>query len=154
MNLLDTAAARTALGLGSAATTAASAYATAAQGTKADTAARLNAAQSFTAAQRGGLVALTDGATITPDFSVANNFTVTLAGNRTLANPTNQVAGQSGCISIVQDATGSRALAFGSNWKFDGGVPTLNTAANSRSMLYYYVDVAGVFIHASLSKPI
>ena len=51
-------------------------------------------AQTFSAAQRGAVSALTDGATITPDFSLANNFSVTLAGNRTLANPTNITAGQ------------------------------------------------------------
>jgi hypothetical protein len=55
---------------------------------------------SFTAAQRGAITALTDGATITPDFALANNFSVTLAGNRTLANPTNLIAGQSGSIFI------------------------------------------------------
>jgi hypothetical protein len=106
----------------------------------ADTA-KTDVVQSFTAAQRGSVSVLTDGATITPDFAVANNFSVTLAGNRTLANPTNLVAGQSGVIKISQDATGSRTLAFGSNWKFAAGtVPSLTTAANSVDILAYYVD--------------
>ena len=48
----------------------------------------------------GEIVTLTDGATITPDFSTSNNFTVTLGGNRTLANPTNIVAGQLSLIHI------------------------------------------------------
>jgi hypothetical protein len=39
----------------------------------ADTA-KTDVAQSFTAAQRGAISALTDGATITPDFALANNF--------------------------------------------------------------------------------
>ncbi len=39
----------------------------------ADTA-KTDVAQSFTAAQRGSISTLTDGATITPDFAVANNF--------------------------------------------------------------------------------
>jgi hypothetical protein len=104
-------------------------------------AAALDVAQSFTAAQRGAVVALTDGATITPDFSLANNFSVTLGGNRTLANPTNLVAGQSGVIKITQDATGSRTLAYGSNWDFSGGVaPTLTITANAVDILAYYVD--------------
>ncbi len=82
--------------------------------------------------------ALTDGATITPNFSVDNNFTVTLAGNRTLANPTNVNAGQSGVIFITQDATGSRTLAFGSNWRFPNNVaPTLTTTANAVDALVY-----------------
>jgi hypothetical protein len=56
---------------------------------------------------------LTDGATITPNFDANQNFSVTLAGNRTLANPTNIDAGQTGSIFITQDGTGSRTLSFG-----------------------------------------
>ena len=100
-----------------------------------------NAAQTFTAAQRGTISALTDGATITADFAVANNFSVTLGGNRTLANPSNQTAGQSGCIWITQDGTGSRTLAYGSQWDFTGGTaPTLSTAAAAVDCLVYAVQ--------------
>lgn len=100
-----------------------------------------NSAQSFTAAQRGSVSALTDGATITPDFSTANNFSVTLGGNRTLANPTNLTAGQSGAIAITQDGTGSRTLSFGSYWKFASGTaPTLTTTASKVDLLVYYVE--------------
>jgi hypothetical protein len=100
-----------------------------------------NAAQAFTAAQRGSITALSDGATITPDFAVANNYSVTLGGNRTLANPTNLTAGQSGCIWITQDGTGSRTLAYGSQWDFTGGTaPTLTTAASSVDCLVYAVQ--------------
>jgi len=83
---------------------------------------------------------LTDGATITPDFGTYNNFTVTLGGNRTLANPTNLVAGQSGVIYIVQDGTGSRTLSYGANWKFPSATaPTLTTTANAVDVLVYAV---------------
>ena len=100
-----------------------------------------NAVQSFTAAQRGTISALTDGATITADFAVANNFSVTLGGNRTLANPSNQTAGQSGCIWITQDGTGSRTLAYGSQWDFTGGTaPTLSTTAAAVDCLVYAVQ--------------
>lgn len=102
--------------------------------------AKTNVAQSYSAAQRGTHVTLTDGATITPDFSAGNHFTVTLGGNRTLANPTNLTAGQSGVIYVVQDGTGSRTLAYGSNWDFAGGTaPTLSTAANAVDVLCYAV---------------
>lgn len=105
--------------------------------------AALASAQSFTAAQRGSVVALTDGTTITPDFAAGNNFSVTLGGNRTLANPTNLTAGQSGVIVITQDGTGSRTLAYGSNWKFPGGtVPTLTTAASAVDVVAYYCESA------------
>jgi len=104
-------------------------------------AAKLAVAQSFTKAQRGSIVALTDGATITPDFSLANNFSVTLGGSRTLANPTNLTAGQSGVIVITQDGTGSRTLAYGSYFKFAGGTaPTLTTTASAVDVLAYYVE--------------
>lgn len=105
------------------------------------TVALLSLAQSYTAAQRGTISALTDGATITADFAVANNFSVTLGGNRTLANPSNQTAGQSGCIWITQDGTGSRTLAYGSQWDFTGGTaPTLSTAAAAVDCLVYAVQ--------------
>jgi len=108
----------------------------------ADTA-KTDVAQSFTAAQRGTVSALTDGATITPDFALANNFSVTLGGSRTLANPTNLTVGQSGVIKVTQDGTGSRTLAYGSNWDFAGGTaPTLTTTANAVDILAYYVDGA------------
>ncbi|HXH52526.1 MAG TPA: DUF2793 domain-containing protein [Sphingomicrobium sp.] len=87
-------------------------------------------------------VALTDGATITPDFGTGINFHVTLGGNRTLANPTNVKAGQSGRIRIVQDGTGGRTLSFGSNWKFAGGTPSLSIAAGA-------VDVIAFFCHSA-----
>ena len=105
------------------------------------TLAGLGVVQSFTAAQRGTISALTDGATITADFAVANNFSVTLGGNRTLANPSNQTAGQSGCIWITQDGTGSRTLAYGSQWDFTGGTaPTLSTTAAAVDCLVYAVQ--------------
>lgn len=100
----------------------------------------LSLAQTFTAAQRGTITALTDGTTITPDFAVTNNYSVTLGGNRTLANPTNITAGQSGAIFITQDGTGSRTLAFGSYWDFPAGTaPTLTTTANAVDLLVYTV---------------
>ena len=100
----------------------------------------LSLAQTFTAAQRGSITALTDGASITPDFSATNNYSVTLGGNRTLENPTNITAGQSGCIFIAQDGTGSRTLAFGTYWDFPGGTaPTLTTTASAVDLLVYTV---------------
>ena len=104
----------------------------AANATKKITVANLITAQArtFTAAQRGEITTLTDGANISVDLAASNNFTVTLARNRTLDNPTNIVAGQSGSIFIVQDGTGSRTLAYGSYYDFAGGTaPTLSTGA-------------------------
>ena len=106
--------------------------------------AKTNVVQTFSVAQRGAITALTDGATITPDFAAGNNFSVTLAGNRTLANPSNLTAGQSGSIFITQDATGSRTLAYGTQYDFIGGTaPTLTTAANSVDRIDYVVRTTG-----------
>ena len=100
-------------------------------------------ARTFTAGQRGEVTTLTDGANISVDLSASNNFAVTLAGNRTLDNPTNIVAGQSGSIFIVQDSTGSRTLAYGTYYDFAGGTaPTLSTAADAVDRIDYIVRSA------------
>ena len=106
--------------------------------------AKTNAVQTFSVAQRGAITALTDGATITPDFAASNNFSVTLGGNRTLANPTNLTAGQSGSIFITQDGTGSRTLAYGTQYDFIGGTaPTLTTTAAGVDRIDYVVRTTG-----------
>ena len=119
--------------------------------TTANAAATLTAVQTFTAGQRGEVTALTDAASIATDLALSNNYSVTLAGNRTLANPTNTVAGQSGSIFITQDGTGSRTLAYGTNFKFVAGTaPTLSTAASSVDRIDYVVASA-TQIHAVAS---
>jgi len=87
--------------------------------------------------------ALTDGATITPDFSQGNNFSVTLGGNRTFANPTNMTVGQSGVIYITQDGTGSRTLSWGAYYKFPSATaPTLTTTASAVDAVFFSVRSA------------
>lgn len=99
----------------------------------------LDSAQTFTKGQRGEITTLTDAATIAVDFNDSNNFKVTLGGSRTLGNPTNIVAGQSGLIVIQQDGAGSKTLSYGAYWKFSGGTaPTLTTAANAIDVLSYF----------------
>lgn len=105
----------------------------------ADTA-KTDVAQTYSAAQRGTITTLTDGATVTPDFAASNNYTLTLGGNRTIANPTNLTTGQSGSIFLVQDGTGSRTVSWGSYWDFAGGTaPTLTTTAAAVDRIDYVV---------------
>ena len=105
----------------------------------ADTA-KTDVAQSFTAGQRGEVTTLTDAATIATDLADSNNFTVTLGATRILGNPTNAVAGQGGVIEVKQDATGTRLLTYGANWKFEGGTaPTLSTTASAVDLVAYQV---------------
>ena len=99
----------------------------------------------------GEIEALTDASTIAVDFSKGNNYSVTLAGNRTLGQPTNQVAGQSGSIFVTQDGTGSRTLTYHADWKWAGGsAPTLSTDANTVDRIDYIVAAANK-IHAVAS---
>jgi len=96
--------------------------------------------------------ALTDGTNISVDLNVGQNFTVTLAGNRTLDNPTNCVAGQVGSIFVVQDGTGSRTLAYGTSWDFPAGeAPTLSTDAAAIDRIDYIVHTS-TDVHAVLTK--
>jgi len=89
---------------------------------------------------RSNIVTLTDAANISYDMDDGNNATVTLAGNRTLDNPSNITVGQSGSIFIVQDATGSRTLSYGSAFDFAGGsAPVLSTGANAVDRIDYVV---------------
>jgi len=99
----------------------------------------------------GLIVGLSDAASISTNLTLSNNFSVTLAGNRTLANPTNIAAGQSGSIFITQDGTGSRTLAYGSYFKFVGGTaPVLSTAAAAVDRIDYVVATT-TKIHAVAS---
>lgn len=97
-------------------------------------------------------VTLSDAATIAVDMATFFNATVTLAGNRTLGQPSNTKVGQSGVIRVVQDATGSRTLAYHADWEFAGGTaPVLSTAANAQDLLFYQV-LAANRVFASLVK--
>jgi hypothetical protein len=117
---------------------AASALATAAQFINNTSSKILTADQIWAAANP---VALTDAATITPDFSAGIDFIVTLAGTRTLANGSNLKNGQKGVIYFIQDATGNRGISvWGSYWKFPGGVkPTFSTAPNTIDAISYVI---------------
>jgi len=90
---------------------------------------------------------LSDGSTITVNFTSGIHHSVTLGGNRTFGNPSNDAnaVGQSGSIFITQDGTGSRTASFHSDYKFAGGTaPTLSTAANAVDRLDYVIKASGV----------
>jgi hypothetical protein len=89
------------------------------------------------------IVTLADATSVVPDLNTSNVFAVTLAGNRTLAAPTNTSTniGASGHIFIIQDGTGDRTLSYNTAYQFPngGGVPTLTTAASGVDVLFYAV---------------
>ena len=85
-------------------------------------------------------VTLTDAASIALNLSTGTNFIVSLAGNRTLENPSNAAVGQTGQIYVIQDGTGSRTLAFGDAYNFENSqTPVMSTSANSVDLLVYNV---------------
>lgn len=89
---------------------------------------------------------LTDAATIAWDLDLAQCAKVTLGGNRTLAAPTNLRAGFTYILRAIQDATGSRTLAFNAAYKFPAGIdPVLSTAANAIDILSFYCDGTSLY---------
>ena len=88
---------------------------------------------------------LTDGATINWDVSQGMIATVTLAGARLLANPTNLKVGTLMLI-INQDSTGSRTLTFGSSFKWPAATPpALTTTANAKDIISFYCDGTNLY---------
>jgi hypothetical protein len=109
----------------------------------ADTA-KLDVAQTFTAAQVGSTQTASITGSTTLDFSVYQNFVLTLTGTVTLDNPTTETAGQSGFITFIQDATGSRTVSLGTDYETAGGSGlTLSTAASATDIVPYVVAANG-----------
>jgi hypothetical protein len=167
-DLADAATARTNLGLGTAAVQADDRYAHRAnnlsdlanaatartnlgleigvdvQAYDADTA-KLDVAQTFTAAQRGSTdTDATNTGSVTLDFATNQNFVLTLTGNVTLDNPTTEAVGQSGFIVFIQDGTGSRTVSLGTDYETAGGAGlTLSSAASATDVVPYIVAASG-----------
>lgn len=151
--------ARSNLGLGSAATTSSSAYATAAQGTTAD-----NALPKAGGTMTGnialanhnitGVKLLTDNGEVTNtpaagavtiDFSAGRLQVVTLnAATVTITLSNLQVGFQH--LRIKQDATGGRAVSWAgtgysaTRWGGSAAAPSLNTNVNGESMVTFFWD--------------
>lgn len=87
--------------------------------------------QAFTGAKRYTPVTLTDQANIAWDLDAAPLARVTLAGNRTVAAPTNQRDGGMFVLIVNQDSGGNRTLAWNAAFDFGTeGTPVLPTGSN------------------------
>lgn len=152
-------AARTNLGLGTAATSAIGDFATAAQGAKAD-GALLRSGGTMTGAidlannnitgikllsDNGEIANTPSGGAATIDFSAGRLQVVTLNGATivlTVSNP--QVGFQH--LRIKQDGIGGRAVTWAgtkysaTRWGGSAGAPSLNANANGESMATFYYD--------------
>ena len=95
----------------------------------------------------GGVVGKTQTANatgnVTVDFDAHSNFILTFTGNVTLDNSSTESVGQSGIIVIIQDGTGSRTIATGTDFEWPAGTePAISTSANSVDILPYFVDAS------------
>lgn len=89
---------------------------------------------------------LTDQATVAWDLSLGGFATVTLAGNRTLAAPTNIRNGSVYWLFVIQDATGNRTLSWNAAYKFPGGTdPTLSTGANAVDLIRFIANGTALY---------
>lgn len=94
---------------------------------------------------------LTDAATVNWNAASGRVATVTLAGNRTMAAPTNLKVGTY-ILSVIQDATGTRTLTWNAVFKWPGGVaPTLTTTGSARDVFSFFSD--GTNMYGSMSIP-
>lgn len=95
--------------------------------------------RAFTTQQSPKSGTLTDGATINWNADTNGQIVaVTLAGNRTMAIPTNIVQYASYMLRVTQDATGSRTITWNAAFKFGtSGAPTLTTTANKTDWLSF-----------------
>tara|TARA_R110000823_G_scaffold122079_1_gene247277 strand:+ start:254 stop:658 length:405 start_codon:yes stop_codon:yes gene_type:complete len=74
--------------------------------------------------------ALTDASTITWNAETQEVCKVTLAGNRTMAAPSNSTTGQFISILVIQDGTGGRTISWNAVFEFTTDTaPTLTTTA-------------------------
>ena len=82
---------------------------------------------------------LTDGTTVTPNFSNGIDFVWTIgAAGRTLANPTSPKPGQKGMIYLVKGTAAATITTWGSQYKFPGGIkPALSAAAGAVDVISY-----------------
>ncbi len=80
----------------------------------------------------------------TLDFQTYQNFVLTFTGNVTFDNPTTEAVGQSGFIFVIQDGTGSRTLALGTDYETVGGAGlTISTTASAVDLIPYVVKASG-----------
>jgi hypothetical protein len=90
----------------------------------------LGNANTWTSSQNVASVALSDGANIATNAALGNTFVVTIAGNRTLDNPTNLVGGGTYQWEITQGGGAPYTLSYGSTFAWlSGSAPTLGTTA-------------------------
>tara|TARA_R110000796_G_scaffold20070_1_gene59844 strand:+ start:1016 stop:1459 length:444 start_codon:yes stop_codon:yes gene_type:complete len=103
----------------------------------------------FSVAQRGGITdhgTLIANTAFRQNLSVGNMYKMTLGGNITINNPTNQVAGQAGVMEIVNG--GSYTVSWGSDWDFAAGTAPVITASGTDILSYYVTSANNIVVDA------
>lgn len=98
---------------------------------------------------------LTDGATVTLDFSqwIGNSFKLTLGGNRTFATWLNAAPGMKFDLLLYQDGTGSRTMTWPTNVLWAAGTaPTLTTTALAFDFLRFTYHTAIGWLGETVGK--
>jgi hypothetical protein len=98
-----------------------------------------------TAWDSAGYVALTSGTTVTPDFSLGYNFSLTLNSVSTLANPANVKIGQTGIIAVTEGSSATTATITGYiGASFNGTISgTTLTASGTVGTIILGAEVSG-----------
>jgi len=108
--------------------------------------AKTNVVQSWSRSQNFAMVTLVDGTNISWNLNTSQVATVTLAGNRTLNNPTNMQSGATYILIVKQDGTGNRTLSYGSAYKWPNGTPPiLSTTASAVDILTFISDGTNMY---------
>jgi hypothetical protein len=120
------------------------------------TAAPARAAAQATTVEPGALapkvVMLADAATIAVDASLGNDFRVTIAGNRTMGNPSNPVNGEQIIFQVTQASGGPFTITWDSAYEFSASLPqpALSTAAAQTDLLgFVYNGTKGKWLLAA-----
>jgi hypothetical protein len=95
---------------------------------------------------------IADAATINWNVDLGSVMQVTLGGNRTMAAPTNHVAGGTYTAIIKQGTPGNKTMTWNAVFKFAGGSKTLSTAANSIDVATFVSD--GINLYGQLIKAV
>lgn len=99
------------------------------------------------------ILAVTAGS-VSPDFSLGNNFSVSTSGNLGVNNPTNVQPGQSGVIAVTQ-TTGSLTMTWGGIFKAPGGISGVNLSGVNGAIddFAYYVNSSSFIVITPILNP-
>lgn len=104
---------------------------------------------SFPAAVTSGVVVLAFASTLNINAALGGHWRVVLAGNATVAAPTNPTDGQKITVEPIQDATGGRTLTWNSAFDFGSGSAPALSGANKGDLLgFVYSANRGKWLYA------